>query len=63
MKLVESRGLEYELCFESSCREKGGGVGGWVDLQEDPPVLHLIFLRLSIESPSSFISITALVRN
>lgn len=62
MKLVESRGLEHELCFERSCREKGG-VGGWVDLQEDSPVLHLIFLRLSIESPSSFISITALVRN
>lgn len=58
MKPVESRRLEHELCFERSCREKGG-----VDLQEDPPVLHLIFLRLSIESPPSFISITALVRN
>lgn len=38
MKPVESRGLEHELCFERSCREKKG-----VDLQEDPRFSILSF--------------------
>lgn len=46
-----------------SCVLKGPEGRRGVDLQEDPQVLHLIFLGLSIESPPSFISITALVRN
>lgn len=46
-----------------SCDLKGPAGRRGVDLQEDPQVLHLIFLRLSIESPPCFISITALIRN
>lgn len=46
-----------------SCVLKGPEGMGGVDLQEEPQVLHLIFLGLGIESPPSFISIIALVRN